>query len=73
MKDAIEELFDNVSKPFEIARAMPPSVYTSEAFLKEELEHIFKKDWYCVGRASALANVGDYVALDLAEQPSRLN
>ena len=69
MKDAIEELFDNVSKPFEIARAMPPSVYTSEAFLKEELEHIFKKDWYCVGRASALANVGDYVALDLAEQP----
>ncbi len=69
MKDAIEELFDNVSKPFEMARAMPPSVYTSEAFLKEELENIFKKDWYCVGRASALTNVGDYVTLDLAEQP----
>ncbi len=69
MKDAIEQLFDNVSKPFEQARAMPPSVYTSEAFLTAELEHIFKKDWYCVGRASALANVGDYETLDLAEQP----
>ena len=69
MKDAIEELFDNVSRPFEQARAMPPSVYTSEAFLTAELEHIFKREWYCVGRASALAHVGDYVTLDLAEQP----
>ena len=58
MKDAIEELYQNVSLPFEQARAMPPSVYTSEAFLKAELEHIFKKDWFCVGRASALANSG---------------
>ena len=69
MTDAIEELYQNVSLPFEQARAMPPSVYTSEAFLKAELEHIFKKDWFCVGRASALANSGDYVTLDLADQP----
>lgn len=69
MKDAADELCDNVAAPFEQARAMPPSVYTSEDFLKRELNEIFAKDWYCVGRASALPDPGDYVTLDLADQP----
>ncbi len=69
MKDAVEALLQNVSVPFEQARAMPPSVYTSEAFLERELRDIFAKDWFCVGRASALAAPGDYVTLDLAGQP----
>ena len=69
MKDAVDELRDNVAVPFEQARAMPPSVYTSQDFLKRELNSIFAKDWFCVGRASALANAGDYVTLDLAGQP----
>lgn len=59
----------NAAKPFEQARAMPPEVYTSDAFLEAELEHIFRKDWFCVGRSSALANTGDYVTCDLAGQP----
>jgi phenylpropionate dioxygenase-like ring-hydroxylating dioxygenase large terminal subunit len=69
MKDAAEELLENVSVAFESARAMPPSVYTSEAFLEQELSQIFAKDWFCVGRADALAKPGDYVTLELAEQP----
>ncbi|MEO1139865.1 MAG: SRPBCC family protein [Pseudomonadota bacterium] len=69
MKDAVEELLETVSVPFEQARAMPPSVYTSHAFLQRELSDIFSKDWFCVGRASALADPGDYVTLDLANQP----
>ena len=69
MKDAVDELRENVSVPFERARAMPPSVYTSEAFMERELSDIFAKDWFCVGRASALAETGDYVTLELAGQP----
>ena len=69
MKDAIEELRENVSIPFEKARAMPPSVYKSEDFLAAELEHIFMKDWFCVGRSSSLSEPGDYLTLDLADQP----
>ena len=69
MKDAAEELFDNVNTPFENARAMPPSVYTSGSFLDRELSNIFAHDWFCVGRASALANPGDYSTLELAGQP----
>lgn len=69
MADAVSELKENVSVPFEEARAMPPSVYTSPDFLKRELKDIFANDWFCVGRASALEKPGDYVTLDLAEQP----
>ncbi|MEM6941108.1 MAG: SRPBCC family protein [Pseudomonadota bacterium] len=69
MKDAIDELGENVATPFEQARAMPPSVYTSQEFLDAELKHIFREDWFCVGRASALARPGDYLTVDLADQP----
>ena len=69
MKDAAEELRETVSRPFDQARAMPPSVYTSEDFLALETSSIFANEWFCVGRADALANSGDYVTLDLANQP----
>lgn len=69
MKSSVEELRENVAVPFEKARAMPSSVYTSDAFLERELSDIFSKDWFCVGRATSLANAGDYVTLDLANQP----
>ncbi|MGB0844906.1 MAG: aromatic ring-hydroxylating oxygenase subunit alpha, partial [Alphaproteobacteria bacterium] len=66
---AVQELKENTAAPFERAFAMPTSVYTSEEFLKNELEHVFKKDWFCAGRADSLANVGDYTTLELAGQP----
>lgn len=67
--DAATELKANVSVPFERARAMPRSVYTSEAFLKREMEEIFAREWYCVGRADQFAEPGDYVATELAGRP----
>jgi phenylpropionate dioxygenase-like ring-hydroxylating dioxygenase large terminal subunit len=67
--DPLEALRANTAQPFEKARAMPPSVYTTDAFMQAELEHVFSKDWYCVGRASALAREGDYVTAELAGQP----
>lgn len=69
MSDAVSELKENVAVPFEKARAMPTSVYTSPDFLKRELQDVFSRDWFCVGRASSLQNPGDYLTLDLAEQP----
>ena len=65
----IQELIQNVSLPFPQARAMPKSVYTTEAFLNYELENIFKKDWFCAGRSDSLKNIGDYLTLELAGQP----
>ena len=67
--DPIADLRRNTSVPFEQARAMPTSVYTSEKFVEAELKHVFSKDWYCVGRADALSKTGDYVTAELAGQP----
>ncbi|MDP2520284.1 aromatic ring-hydroxylating oxygenase subunit alpha [Shimia thalassica] len=69
VENPIDALRKNVTTPFEEARAMPPSVYTSEAFHDTELENVFKKSWFCVGRASALEKPGDYVTCELAGQP----
>ena len=65
----IDELRANVADPFERARAMPKSVYTSEAFLAQEMTHIFAKEWLCVGRADALPEPGDYLTLDIGGEP----
>ena len=51
--DPVAELAANVALPFEQARAMPKSVYTSEAFLAAEMEKVFGREWYCAGRASS--------------------
>ncbi|MDG1211064.1 MAG: Rieske 2Fe-2S domain-containing protein [Paracoccaceae bacterium] len=69
MNKAVRELAANVAVRFEEARAMPPSVYTSDEFLKSELDHIFAQDWFCAGRADALLKAGDYTTLELANQP----
>lgn len=65
----VRELVENVSAPFERARAMPRSVYTSEDFLRAELENVFAREWVSVGRASRLKAPGDYIAYELAGQP----
>lgn len=67
--DAASALKNSVAVPFESAHAMPKSVYTDEAFLEAELAHVFRRDWFCAGRADALANPGDYTTLELAGEP----
>lgn len=67
--DAAAELAVNVKLPFEQAYAMPRSVYRCKQFLKQEIDGIFRQDWFCAGRASALSKAGDYLTLELAGQP----
>ena len=67
--DAIAQLKANVAVPFTHAHAMPKAVYTSGDFAAKEVEQIFSKEWFCVGRASGLSKPGDYITLELANQP----
>ena len=48
------------------ARTMPGEYYTSPALLAEERELVHARHWNCVGRASQLAEPGDYVLCDVA-------
>lgn len=65
----IAKLRASADVPFEQARAMPPEVYTTQGFLALEQEHVFAREWYCVGRAEGLAAPGDFMTCDLAGQP----
>ncbi|MEF3046396.1 aromatic ring-hydroxylating oxygenase subunit alpha [Pseudotabrizicola sp. L79] len=66
---AVSELRANVSVPFEQAKAMPKSVYTSPEFAAMEETHIFAKEWLCAGRAEALPNIGDYLTMEISGEP----
>ncbi|MDA3887497.1 MAG: Rieske 2Fe-2S domain-containing protein [Allgaiera sp.] len=65
----LQELRANVSVPFEQARAMPKSVYTSPEFAELEQTRIFAREWLCAGRAEALPDPGDYLTMTIAEEP----
>ncbi|MGF6962827.1 SRPBCC family protein [Paraburkholderia youngii] len=67
--DIVHALRENCERPFEDAHAMPPAVYTSEAFLALEQRDVFRNEWLCVGRASALAQTGDYLSAQIDDQP----
>ena len=65
----LKTLRENCARAFGNALAMPARVYTSEAFLALELRDVFRKEWSCVGRASALATTGDYLTAEIDHQP----
>ena len=47
---------------------MPGEMYTSPDILTEERERIFARSWHCVGRASAVANAGDFIVRTVANE-----
>ena len=66
MLTPLDELRANVAAPFNQARAMPKSVYTSPEFLALEEKHIFAKDWLSAGRADVLKEPGDYLTMTIS-------
>lgn len=64
-----EALSDRAGRPFEHARALPADAYKSDAMLAAEIETIFKREWFCAGRADGLAKAGDYTAFYIADTP----
>jgi phenylpropionate dioxygenase-like ring-hydroxylating dioxygenase large terminal subunit len=65
----LAQLRDCATRPLEQAFAMPPGVYTSQAFLALELENIFQLEWHCIGRDRELPTTGDYLTLEIADEP----
>jgi len=53
----------------ENAIALPAQAYTSSEFYHWEVQHIFKKQWLCVGHSSQVPKTGDYINLDLLDEP----
>jgi phenylpropionate dioxygenase-like ring-hydroxylating dioxygenase large terminal subunit len=55
--------------PYERAWSMPSELYTDPAILALERERLFRQEWLCVGRREEVARPGDYMALELCDEP----
>ncbi|MEM7111977.1 MAG: aromatic ring-hydroxylating dioxygenase subunit alpha [Chloroflexota bacterium] len=69
MRDVVQEIRDELttlkSVTADQARTMPPVYYTSPEFLALEEEHIFRREWICVGHVGEIPKPGDYFATEL--------
>ncbi len=71
---ATADLFDpahyaNVRLPVLEAETLPAWCYTSDAFYKREVQHIFKRTWNFIAREDELKNPGDYATFRLLGEP----
>jgi phenylpropionate dioxygenase-like ring-hydroxylating dioxygenase large terminal subunit len=64
-----QQILATAQRPLEQAIALPAQVYTDPDFYQWEVQHILKKQWLCVGHISQVAQPGDYVNLELLEEP----
>ena len=65
----LDTLAKSIATPIEEARGLPPAAYTSEEFYELELEHLFRRDWICIGREEEALNPGDFFTFELAGEP----
>jgi phenylpropionate dioxygenase-like ring-hydroxylating dioxygenase large terminal subunit len=64
-----QQILDTAQRPLEQAIALPAHAYTDPDFYQWEVQHIFKTQWLCVGHVSQVSKPGDYVNLELFDEP----
>lgn len=64
-----QKILFSAANSIENAIALPAQAYTSPEFYQWEVQHIFKKQWLCVGHSSQVPKTGDYINLDLLDEP----
>jgi len=50
------------------AFSLPAEAYTSPEVYRDEIDHIFLREWLCVGRVDQVAEQDDYFSIDLLER-----
>lgn len=53
--------FDALLSAVERGECLPPTWYTQQATVEDEIRHIFRRNWQYVGPLSELAVVGDFI------------
>lgn len=69
MKSTVNEIREALTRvkstPIDQAFVMPAAYYSSADFMQLEADHIFRKDWVCLGRADEVKEPGDYYTTEL--------
>jgi len=63
------EDLQEIRRPELEAANLPTHYYSSPEIYELELQHIFFKEWSCVGRVEDVPNVGDYFTRTIATEP----
>ena len=63
------ERYARTRLPIEQAHPLPPEVYTSEEWYIREIETIFLKKWLVATREEEIPNPGDYIRIDMVDEP----
>ncbi|MFT6491014.1 MAG: phenylpropionate dioxygenase-like ring-hydroxylating dioxygenase large terminal subunit [Parvibaculaceae bacterium] len=58
-----------IAQPLETAYTLPPQAYTDPQIYDQEVAHIMRKSWLPLARVDQLPKPGDFLALDLFDQP----
>jgi phenylpropionate dioxygenase-like ring-hydroxylating dioxygenase large terminal subunit len=69
LSDDLLASFEASTAPVAEAQGLPPVIYTSDEFLEFEKRSLFDHDWLCVGRASQVANPGDWFSVMMNDEP----
>lgn len=68
-KNLLQLLAQNANASFSDAKSLPPSIYHSSEILKLEQEHLFQKEWICIGRTAEIPDQGDFLCRDIVNAP----
>lgn len=62
-------VLDTAQRPVEQALSLPAAAYTDPAYYQWEQQHVFRHEWVALCHETQLAEVGDYMTVDLAGEP----
>jgi Rieske 2Fe-2S family protein len=60
--------FDSIIARGQLETTLPSSWYLSEDIYRLEREHIFMREWICVGREEEVSSAGDHKVLDVYDE-----
>lgn len=66
---SILDQLDPSDQDVETAITLPPEVYTSEEWFEFEKRAIWDSEWVCVGHQGSILNPGDYVSININDEP----
>ena len=69
LSDLGKALKQSEQQTYDQAWSMPTSYYTDPAVLAVEREHLYGREWICIGRSDELPNPGDYMSFQLCDEP----
>jgi phenylpropionate dioxygenase-like ring-hydroxylating dioxygenase large terminal subunit len=73
MRHTADELLrviaENSARDFSAAQSLPPEIYHHPDILQRETKCLFHRGWICVGRTAEIPTAGDYISVDIVDQP----